>query len=214
MARKLEKPRLGMKWPWLSLIPIGFGAWVPIYAGIRARVRSWIALGTFWTAVALAGWITSTASTPHGQHRDSSLAGFLLIVSWAGGAATTFMIRPAYKRRMQSPLLEASERAAARLRERREGHQLARHNPSLAREMGLGRPDIPGAADAGLVDVNNASAMALAGLPGVDDELATRIVEARAAIRGFSSVEDMGIALDLDGDLVERLRDTVIFLPR
>lgn len=214
MARKLEKPRLGMKWPWLSLMPIGFGAWVPIYAGIRARVRSWIALGTFWTAVALAGWIAGTVSDTHAHQSGGNLAGFLLIVSWAGGAATTFMIRPAYKRRMQSPLLEASERAAARLRERREGHELARHNPSLAREMGLGRPDVPGAADAGLVDVNNASAMALARLPGVDDALATRIVEARAAIRGFSSVEDMGIALDLDGDLVERLRETVIFLPR
>jgi DNA uptake protein ComE-like DNA-binding protein len=50
-------------------------------------------------------------------------------------------------------------------------------------------------------------------LPGIDDALATRIVEARSQVGGFSSVEDLGIALDLAGDVVEDLRDRVVFLP-
>ncbi len=64
------------------------------------------------------------------------------------------------------------------------------------------------------MDVNNASLGALLGLPGIDEALATRIVEARAELNGFSSVHDLGGVLDLDGNAVERLRDRVVFLPR
>lgn len=92
--------------------------------------------------------------------------------------------------------------------------QLAREKPALAHEIGVGRPDQPGAFDAGVVDLNNAPASALARLPGVGDDLATRIIEARTQTNGFSSLEDLGIVLDLPGDLVEHLRDHVVFLPR
>jgi len=51
-------------------------------------------------------------------------------------------------------------------------------------------------------------------VPGIDDGLATRIVEARAQTNGFISLEDLGAVLDLPGDLVERLREHVVFLPR
>jgi len=167
-----------------------------------------------WSAIAVAGWIASATSNSHGHHQYSSIAGLLLILAWAGAAATSFVIRSAYDQRMESPLLTASERAEARLRDRREARQLARAKPTLAREMGVGRPDLAGTPDVGLVDVNNAPASALRTLPGVDDALATRIVEARAQVGGFSSVEDLGIALDLAGDVVEDLRDVTVFLPR
>jgi Helix-hairpin-helix motif len=207
----ITRPR--SRWPWLSLLPLGLGAWAPIYAGVRARVAIWTGVGAFWSVLAAAGWIAS-ASTDHSHGHYSAVAGLLLILSWTGAAATSFVIRREYERRMESPLLSASERAEERLLDRRRARQLARQDPTLAREMGVGRPDLPGAADAGLVDVNNAPAAALVKLPGVDDALATRIVEARAQIGGFSSVEDLGIALDLAGDVVEDLRDSVIFLPR
>lgn len=44
--------------------------------------------------------------------------------------------------------------------------------------------------------------------------LASKIVEAREVSHGFSSIEDLGLALDLDGNLVEGMRDRVVFLPR
>jgi hypothetical protein len=50
------------RWPYISLIPIGFGAWAPIYAGAKARQRTWILLGISWSAVVLAGFIKSTLS--------------------------------------------------------------------------------------------------------------------------------------------------------
>jgi hypothetical protein len=203
-----QPPVTRSRWPWLSLLPLGFGAWVPIYAGVRARVATWTVLGIVWCVIAVAGWAVSTG------HKSSSLAGFLIIVAWVGAAATSFVIRSAYDRRMASPLLNATERAEERLGDRHHALQIARENPSLAREMGIGRPDLPGSTDAGLVDVNNAAASAIGGLPGVDEALATRIVETRAEVGGFCSVEDLGIALDLAPEIVEDLRDRAVFLPR
>jgi len=92
--------------------------------------------------------------------------------------------------------------------------RLAREKPELAKEIGIGRPDRPDADSAGLVDVNNANVTALLTLPGVNGDLATEIVEAREKVGGFSSLEDCGAALDIDGGTVEGLRGHVVFLPR
>lgn len=54
----------------------------------------------------------------------------------------------------------------------------------------------------------------IARLPGIDDALAQQIVRARNDTHGFTSVEDLGAVLDLDGNLVDDLRDCVVFLPR
>jgi DNA uptake protein ComE-like DNA-binding protein len=170
----------------------------------------WVMLGIIWSVITLAGWIQAVVSNAH----DHGVGGLLIIVGWVGAIATSFAIRSAYERRLASPLVRASERAEERLRDRERARRLVRENPALAAEMGVGRPDLPGATDAGLIDVNNASAGALAKLPGVDDELVTKVVETRAAVNGFSSIEDLGAAMDLDGNVIEGLRDCTVFLPR
>jgi DNA uptake protein ComE-like DNA-binding protein len=208
VARPIE-PR--SRWPWISLIPLGLGAWAPIYAGVRARRWTWILLGLVWCVVVVGGFVKSSTGA-HPGHDNT--AGMLLIVGWVGAIASSFVIRPAYERQMSSPLLTATEEARERLQERSRAQQLARENPTLALEMGVGRPDKPGASDAGLVDLNNASVAALSRLPGVDDALATKIAETRTRIGGFSSLEDLGTTLNLDGDVVERLRGLVVCLPR
>ena len=37
---------------------------------------------------------------------------------------------------------------------------------------------------------------------------------ARDGVGGFSSLEDLGMTMDLPGDVVEALRGRVVFLPR
>jgi DNA uptake protein ComE-like DNA-binding protein len=165
-------------------------------------------LGAVWSLIALAGWIVAIAN--HG----GSVGGLLIILGWAGAIASSFAIRASYKQLVSSPFETAVVGAEERLTERDRARRLARDRPALAREIGVGRPDLPNAQDAGLIDINNAPAAALARLPGVDDALATKIVEVRAGTRGFASIEDLGLALDLDGSLVEDLRDNVVFLPR
>jgi DNA uptake protein ComE-like DNA-binding protein len=85
--------------------------------------------------------------------------------------------------------------------------------PDLAREIGLGRPDLPGAHAMDVVDVNHAPVEALAELPGIDAELAGRLVAAREEVKGFVSVEDAGVVLDLDTTTVDRLSRQAVFLP-
>jgi DNA uptake protein ComE-like DNA-binding protein len=204
----MKSLRCAGRWAWLSLLPCGLGAWAPIYAGVKARVVSWIALGTAWCLVAVAGFAIA------GYHRHNAFAGMLLIVAWIGAAVTSFAIRPAYEQRAASPLQGAAAQARLRLRDREQARALAHSDPTLAKEIGIGRPDLRGATDAGLVDFNHASAAALANVPGVGAALARRIVETRAQIGGFSSVEELSEELDLDGELVEHIRDQAIFVAR
>lgn len=197
------------QWPWLSVLPLGLGAWIPIYAGLRVQKRLWCFIGILLTIAAIAGWALAIAS-----NGSSGVGGGLIILAWVGAAATSFSIRPAYMRMLDSSFESARETAEDRLSERARAQQLARQRPELALEMGIGRPDVPDAHHSGVIDLNNAGRTALTRLPGVDNELATEMLETREQIDGFSSVDDLGAQLDLDGNLVEDLRDRVVCLPR
>lgn len=210
MAGGELSPRDNTRWAGWSLLPLGLGAWTPIYAGVRARKPLWTAIGVLLTIIAVAGWVI--AGTTNGT---SGLAGGLIILAWVGAVASSFTIRPAYARALEeSPWAEAVQGAEAKLAARDRARRLARERPQLALEMGIGRPDVPGAHDAGLIDVNHAGRNALMSLPGIEGRLADKIIDVRGQIRGFASVEDLGAALDIDGQLVEDLRARVVFLPR
>jgi DNA uptake protein ComE-like DNA-binding protein len=191
-------------WVWASMAPLGVGAWASIVPGRELRRRWWIALGLFWSAATIVGWVIA----------PGALGGFFIILGWIGAIATTLSIRGTYERETASPFLRGRRAAEQRLEERREAQKLALENPALALELGIGRPDRRGSQHVGLVDVNNAPVEILNTLPGVGRELAKRIVQLRDELDGFSSVNDLGNVLDLDGHAVERLRDRVVFLPR
>jgi competence ComEA-like helix-hairpin-helix protein len=190
-------------WVAITLIPVGFFAWIgPLYAGARARRALWFALGIAWAIVWWAGALWDDVVAGH----DTDMSGGLLVLCWFGALATALAIRPAYRRALSDPQQRALRRARDRLRRRRAMLKLAREEPELAKELGT--------RGTGLVDVNNASVAAIEELPGVGRALAERIVEVREQVGGFSSVEELGAVADLDGALVERIRDDVVFLPR
>jgi DNA uptake protein ComE-like DNA-binding protein len=201
------KRQVGANWVWISLTPFGLGAWAPAYAGSLVRKRSWVLQGLLWSIITIAGWVLAIVN--HG----GAAGGLLIILGWAGGVASSFAIRADYRRLVESPFEASLTAAEQRLRDRGRARTLAAEHPAVAKELGIGRPDLPNAQPGGLVDINNAPAAVLTELPGVDAALAGRIVEARAETHGFSSVEDLGAALDLDGNLVEDLRARAVFLP-
>jgi competence ComEA-like helix-hairpin-helix protein len=217
MLRAFTRPVAGANWAWLSLIPFGLGSWAPLYAGTRVRNLRWCAWGAVWSAITLAGWTLAVVMN------GGAFAGLLIILGWTGAIATSFSIAAGHDELASGPSVRghvgsgwsaALRDAEERLRERDRARRLAVESPELALEMGVGRPDLAGAIPTGLVDINNAPAAALAALPGVGMTRAEAIVKAREEIRGFSSVEDLGLALNFDGALVERLRGRVVFLPR
>ena len=194
-------------WVWISILPLGLGAWAPIYGGVRVRKPLWIALGLVWSAITIVGWFGAQGDG------DNSAAGGLIILGWIGAIATSFAVRDSYRTALGSPFTKALREAERLEHERDQAREIVREEPEVARQLGIGRPDLANAKDAGLVDFNNVPAATLATLPGIDAELAKRIVDCRSQ-SGFTSVEDMGAALDLDSNLVEALRDRAIFLPR
>jgi hypothetical protein len=89
--------RSSARWPLIGLLPLGLGAWAPIYAGLKARRPLWTAIGAAWTIVALVGYGLSAATIDH-RHGDT-VAGDCLLAAWLGGAVTSFVLRGPYARR-------------------------------------------------------------------------------------------------------------------
>ena len=135
-----------------------------------------------------------------------------------------FLLRP-LKREVYGPPAEAADRPAttddptvARALERRsrraEARALVEKDRGLARELGIGRPDLGrGYDDGGLVDVNTASAELLARVCDMDLRDAERVVEARALHGGrFFSMGDVFVDVALPLGAEEELRERGIAL--
>jgi DNA uptake protein ComE-like DNA-binding protein len=83
----------------------------------------------------------------------------------------------------------------------------------LARDLRIGRPDIPhDYDDGGLVDVNSMSARDLVRWLSITPDDAERIAAARATVGRFSSIEELGMLAGIDGYHVDLLCEYLIFL--
>jgi DNA uptake protein ComE-like DNA-binding protein len=212
MARPASQSRLrGKAWLLLAL-PAGFTTWAAfLYVGIRARRAQWLA----WAGVYAAGFAGYAAlDTPaHPSSTAQGVAAGLALATWIGGGIHAIAISSDAAQRIQARSDPVVQAARARVELRAEGRRLLATQPALAREVGVGRPDLAGARDYGLVDVNHVPAQTLARLPGMTGELAGRIVEQRAQAGGFSSVEDLGMLLSLPPSAVDEMRDLAVFVP-
>jgi len=198
------------RWMWLgALLPIGFGAWVPLVAGYRARHRGWILTGIGIVAFAIFAFGFSSAE------ESNDFGGGFLMLAWVMAGATSFALRRPYERRMalQSGYDDRIALAEHIDGERRAMTALAARDPAKAVGLGVGRPDLPGARHGHLVDVNHAPARMVAGLPGVNDDLANEIVALREELGCFDSVEDLGALMSLHPRIVEALRTRAVTLP-
>ena len=93
---------------------------------------------------------------------------------------------------------------------RQRPRQILTADPELARQLCIGRPDLPRRyKDGGLVDANHAPATVLAAIPGIDTALATQIVASRDSVGGFRDLSDMSITL---GIIPQNLDEAATFL--
>ena len=199
-------------WVLLPLMPLNLLGWgALVYAGLRARRRSWLLAGIVYAALTYASFALVVASSD--EHWLSDVGISILLVVWAATFIHALAVRGAYLERME--LVEGGryDRAEDRLEERAEARRLAREDPARALAMGVGRPDREGFSG-GLVDLNNAPASAIEELSGVSRKLAERIVLTREELNGFSSLEDLAHVLDLEPALIDRIRADVVVLPR
>lgn len=97
---------------------------------------------------------------------------------------------------------------------RRVGQELLRAKPDIARELHIGRPDLPPVFDdGGLIDLNGAPPHILATLPGVRPEEAERIAFDRATQGPFASVDGLVERGLLPVEVVASLRHLLIAGP-
>lgn len=202
--------RVSTRWLWWTAVFAG--AVAPLAAGLRTRERTWIVGGGVLLVVqvlglALSGGTEDATTTPL---EDLGVA--LFAVGWLASLGFVAAFRGRYRSKMLAAAhLEAREVLhSGRNAEREHARGLARTDPAEALRRGVGRPDVAGADHGWVVDVNHAPAAVLETLPGVDPDLARRIVAVRESIGPASSIDDLGLVLDLDARTIERLRATAV----
>ena len=203
----------------LSLVPaitLGLGSAVPfLYWGFRLRSRRPIAVGTAYGALACVCLFLLNRSSSN-YTWQATFGGFIALTLACVGTAHSLVVR----HEILGEILDlnrgqddSERRALERINRRDYARELLRSDPLLAYELRIGRPDLPrNFDDGGLIDINHASAAAIAQLPDIKTEMASRIVSTRECVRGFSSVDDMSVVMGCAPQLFDRYRDLFVFV--
>jgi hypothetical protein len=210
----------------VTVVSFGFFAWVPfLHAAVRLGRKSLYARAVVFGAAAVAvGVLLSLAPTDAtGKvvgtvgHLLTSLALIVAIaviaVAWVQQAKLRReLLRQVPGERLDGP--EPALAAALAARDRRaEARKLATDDPLIARDLRVGRPDLPrDYDDGGLVDLNNAPGAVLASVCGFDVATGEEIVALRTAVGGFAAVDDVLTAVPVGA--WDRVRDRGVVLPR
>jgi DNA uptake protein ComE-like DNA-binding protein len=199
-------------WVLASLCPVGWLTWLGFaYAGVKARRPAWLGIAVAYLVNTVATLVVTGLDSDE-QGIEDDLGYIAMFAGWGIGILHSFATRKAYLRRidmLEDPALQSARAARERQAYAR---QLAQRDPELARRAEIGRSG--GFDEGGVVDVNHAPVEDIADLPHIDAATARQIVAVRGRIGGFSSLEDLGMTMDLPGDVVEGLRSRVVFLPR
>jgi DNA uptake protein ComE-like DNA-binding protein len=108
--------------------------------------------------------------------------------------------------------VQALVEARTELERRREARQILTTDPELARQLCIGRPDLPRRyKDGGLVDANHAPATVLAALPGISAALADQVVTSRDIVGGFRDLSDMSITLGITPQTLDEAAAFLVF---
>lgn len=155
----------------------------------------------------MAIWGSSTNSDTNLQ---SNVGVGVTVVLAAGGMAHALAIRKsvlAGNEDTANPHDSSLESAKRRLRRREESRRLVSTNPMLAKELNIGRPDLPSDFDdGGLIDVNYVPIDVFVDSCDLSPELASAIVENRDSIGGFRNRDDLEITLGLNPRLLAEFR--------
>jgi hypothetical protein len=211
-ASPRRRPRFGpVLWALLPLLSWGLLAPVPfIHAAVRLRtVGMWLVAACYVLAWAVVGPAGVLAQDPDPNDAVAAFSQLGLVVA---ATAHAFVLRPRV-----FPAPGAGDPAVAAAIEARERRQRARamlaSDPALARELRIGRPDLPRQfEDGGLVDVNHVPAQVLVDRLGLSPEEAARVVEARAQLGRYGGPAELAVYAELPDAAVEAVRDRLLFL--
>ena len=196
--------------PLWSLSLLAFAPFLRL-AFARRRARDWVVFAAYLAAAIL---VVVLASLPGPSDAAAAAAGLLAILVMGVAAVHAFVAfraMPEVAGGAQASEL-ALTTARARMHRREQARHLAEDNPVLARELAIGRPDVPhDYDDGGLVDVNHVPGDVLASSLGLIPAESAAIIAARDQLGRFSSPEELSAYAQLPPDRVEALRDWMLF---
>jgi hypothetical protein len=215
-------PATSVLWALVPLLTIGFGTFA-VLGFAAARLRSW------WLVVCsvLSVLIMIAASIPLDDTWSAAVGGAMVLGPIGGGLTITFGVRSKLTRPTRAARLAAAARPGigpagvdpaiqevlARRARRAEARRILETDPALARELYIGRPDLPRQYDdGGILDVNHVPEHTLAELPGFTPELAARVVTARAECGGFTLLSELVVYGGVPEGLADDLSDRLVFL--
>jgi hypothetical protein len=205
-------------WALLPVLSYGYLAPVPIvHAAVKLRTWTLWAAGALYSAATIVWWSLTMSVTDEPVDPDqlSDPPGWsllvllgLLVVPTAHALAVRGRV---FAPRPRDPALVAALHARQR---REEARAIAARDAHQARELRIGRPDLPrGFDDGGLVDLNHAPVPVMVQQLGLSEADAAKVVEARDRLGGFSSVEEVIAYTDLSPSLVDGVRERLVLLP-
>lgn len=209
---------LSFVWAFLPALSFGYLAPLPIiHAAVRLRTWTlWAAAALYTAAVILVLSATMTVTSGPVEPAEVSdppgwaaaLLFGLVVVPTAHALAVRKRV---FEPRSQDPAIAAALNARRR---REEARAIAAGDVELARELRIGRPDLPRQFDdGGLVDLNHVPAPVIVDLLGLSQADAVQVIDARDRIGGFSSAEEVIAYTDLSPTVVDGLRERLVFLP-
>jgi hypothetical protein len=204
----------------VPLLTFGMGAFITVLiGGLRVRSRVHIGFSAFYFLCAM--WFcvgVQYTPTNHGTVPDAVVMPFFLI-AWLGGTAHTLVLQMGLTRQAPPPPPPpdpAISAAAWRASRRHEARMALASNPSLAAELRIGRPDLPGRRydDGGLVDVNHVPAACLVVELDLPPAVAECVVSERALLGGFTSPDELLVYCPgLTPERLAIVRDRLVFIP-
>ena len=214
--------KASVMWALTPLLTLGWGAGFSFtYAAVRLRSRAMgIAAAAYISLGAISFLLVNASRSDSDWQGGTGTA--LALALMAVGTAHAF----AFRRNLIDPTSQfrrsvaglAGDQAVAiasaktQLRRRNEAREILAADPVLAHQLRIGRPDLPRRFDdGGLVDVNHAAARALATVPGIDPDLANRIVGTRDDVGGFNSLEDLSITLGVSPQRLDIAKMYLVF---
>lgn len=223
-ARRTAARSPGRPWPagaWyfaITVLSAGLLAAKPFWhAASRSRRSGPRRLALLYTVadVVLFVLLAVTPERQDGSTANSAISttgGFLVLLVVVAGC---IQLRPLRREVYDSPERALAERdpvvarALAARAKREEARRILAQDPGLARDLGIGRPDLRrGFDDGGLVDLNSADAPVIASVCAIHPKYADAVVAARRARGGtYFNLGEVLVDVDLPPDVQEALRD-------
>lgn len=198
----------------LTVVSLGLLAWIPfVHAASRLRRRSASWFAVIYVVADIVAYVLLAAE--RSSDAVAVVAGLTLIVITAAACVQLVPLRRAVYGTGQGEVSTDPVAAVKAARSRRaEARELAGKDPLMARELRIGRPDLPHTYDdGGLVDLNSAPPEVIAETCGLSASAAAAIVSARSDCGGFLAVDDVFLLSEIPVNTWDVIRDRGVVLP-